>query len=199
MQLARREAARLPGKAAARGQLQQPSWAALKPTCTWRRAPPAKMATARDTECGRCGLRPYCAVAASFDAGDATRFRPHAFRAWRLQCAIPPSPQRAACDARVFTAGALSSTLESAKSAFLGGAPDRDSVRRLRRRLTLSALAPSAVDATANSWSARPTDLTLSCAARFRVPKPKRRGGCRRNVACTACRTATAVTPSRWR
>jgi hypothetical protein len=27
--------------------------------------------------------------------------------------------------------------------------------------------------------SVRPTDLTLSCAARARVPKPERRGGCR--------------------
>jgi hypothetical protein len=29
-----------------------------------------------------------------------------------------------------------------------------------------------------------PTDLTLSCAAKARVPKPKRRDGCRREVAC---------------
>jgi hypothetical protein len=34
---------------------------------------------------------------------------------------------------------------------------------------------------------------------RSRVPKPKRRGGCRREVACNDCRTATAVTPPRWR
>src|SRR5215212_4061354 len=43
-----------------------------------------------------------------------------------------------------------------------------------------------------------PNVYRLSCTARAHVPKPERRGGCRREVACNACRTATAVTPSRW-
>ena len=34
---------------------------------------------------------------------------------------------------------------------------------------------------------------------RFRVPKPARRRRCRREVARNDWRTATAVTPSRWR
>lgn len=38
-------------------------------------------------------------------------------------------------------------------------------------------------------------DLTLICAAKAHVPEPMRRGGWQREVACNACRTATAVTP----
>ena len=44
----------------------------------------------------------------------------------------------------------------------------------------------------------RPNGSHAKLWGRSRVPKPKRRGGCRREVACSACRTATAVTPSRW-
>src|SRR5688500_1179433 len=44
-----------------------------------------------------------------------------------------------------------------------------------------------------------PNVYRLSCAARARVSKPERHGGCRREVACNACRIATAVTPSRSR
>jgi len=41
----------------------------------------------------------------------------------------------------------------------------------------------------------RPNGLSLSCTARAHVPKPTRRGGCRRGVACNDWRTATVVTP----
>ena len=44
----------------------------------------------------------------------------------------------------------------------------------------------------------RITELTLSCAARARVPKPTRRDGCRQEVASNDWRTATGVTPPRW-
>jgi hypothetical protein len=41
----------------------------------------------------------------------------------------------------------------------------------------------------------RPNGLSLSCTARAHVPKPTRRGGCRRGVACNDWQIATAVTP----
>ena len=47
--------------------------------------------------------------------------------------------------------------------------------------------------------SAPPNVLGVSCAAGPACRKPERRGGCRRGDAKHDWRTATAVTPSRWR
>ena len=78
----------------------------------------------------------------------------------------------------------------------------RFSVRRLRRRCrceSSGARTPFLALLHLDKHQVRRTDLTLSCAARAHVPKPERRGSCRREVACNACRCATAVTPGIWR
>ena len=58
---------------------------------------------------------------------------------------------------------------------------------------------PSPTHIPGSKMLVRLTDLTLSCAAKAYVPKPRRRAGCRQCRAETEWRTATGVTPPRWR
>ena len=65
--------------------------------------------------------------------------------------------------------------------------------RILSGAVEASALAPDAE----RSCMGRPNGSHAKLCGRFRVPKPKRRGGCPNDVRRTESRTATAVTPSR--
>ena len=92
-------------------------------------------------------------------------------------------------------------------SAALGTVPKSSGVQAMQSRCLFTpggehnrrASHGRAEAALSRRTNVHPTDLTLSCAAKARVPKPERRGGCREHAQRRNPRTATAVTPSRWR